>query len=120
MAKDAVTDADIPHILGARLRKAREKARLSEEDAAQQVQLSVARLREIESGQKVCDAKELLRLCACYDAKAEQLCAGVPEASSLAMGQDDLRRLIAQMLGNAEPSRGRNFSGLVKLLKGEC
>lgn len=119
MSKHIIADADIPAVLGQRLRAAREEAWFSLEAAAGEVQLLPAQLEAFEKGQAVPQADELLRLAACYEASVAQWCEGFADMAAPDMSHHDLRQMIAKMLGDQEPSRGRSFRGLVKLLKGE-
>lgn len=58
-------------LMGAKLRKARKKMRLTQEQAAEQVDMSASMIGHIERGSRIPSVETIVRLCKLYHVSAD-------------------------------------------------
>ncbi|MEQ1871556.1 MAG: helix-turn-helix transcriptional regulator [Vicinamibacterales bacterium] len=101
--------------IGARIRRAREAAGLSQGQAAKRLEMHRPTISEIEAGRRRVSADEVAQLADLYGTSAEWITTG--KSTSPATGPDDRLALVARELGKMSDADLDRLMGLLEMIR---
>lgn len=104
-------------LFGKRVAQLRQKAKLTQEQLAEHMELSVASVSHIENGKTICDLNQLVVMAAAFNVTVMDLLDGVAQTGESARLYYD-RELTAEFAELSIPEK-KLVHGFIKLLKKE-